>query len=130
MNDKTLKEGVGFLDRAQLVKLRLRAVRSGVWFRALSRIDRVLVDLTIKVAVSVRSAFLARSILSVTRKLEVFLQSRVEHFVRGFGASLAHRLSLFAQSWGNSAARGWAEDQGFARYLGVMKLNGHSLGVV
>jgi hypothetical protein len=37
----------GFLEKAQLLKLKLKAMRSGVWFRALSRIDRVLVDLTI-----------------------------------------------------------------------------------
>ena len=36
-----------FLDRSQLVKLKLRAMRAGVWFRGLPRLDRVLVDLTI-----------------------------------------------------------------------------------
>ena len=49
----------GFFDRAQLVKLMLRALRAGVWFRALRRIDRVLIELTIRVADSVRSVTLA-----------------------------------------------------------------------
>jgi hypothetical protein len=30
-----------FLNKKQLVKLRLRALRAGVWFRALPRIDKL-----------------------------------------------------------------------------------------
>jgi hypothetical protein len=60
----------GFLDKSQLQKLRLRAMRAGVWFRSLPRIDRVLVDLTIKVAGRVRRITLAENILAVVRKLE------------------------------------------------------------
>jgi hypothetical protein len=48
-----------FLGRAQLMKLRLKAIRSGMWFRSLSRIDRVLVDLTIKVAGAVGVIYFA-----------------------------------------------------------------------
>ena len=44
------------LYKQQLVRLRLKAILAGVWFRALPRIDRVLVDLTVKVASSIRSS--------------------------------------------------------------------------
>jgi hypothetical protein len=37
----------GFLEKSQLQKLRLRAMRAGVWFWSLPKIDRVVVDLTI-----------------------------------------------------------------------------------
>jgi hypothetical protein len=114
-----------FIDRTQLIKLKLKAMRSGVWFRALRRIDRVLVDLTIKVARCVRSSILANSILSITRKLEALLESRFVRAIRDIGFSLACKLSLLAQKWGNKAAKEWANDFGFARYLAVMKLNGH-----
>ena len=86
-----------FIDRTQLIKLKMKAMRSGVWFRALRRIDRVLVDLTIKVARCVRSSVLANSILSITRKLEGLLESRFVRAMREIGFSLAHKLSLFAQ---------------------------------
>ena len=65
----------GFLDRTQLLKIKLRAMRAGVWYRALRRIDRVLVDLTLKVAGNVRSPSLAKSILSITERLEEFLRA-------------------------------------------------------
>ena len=114
-----------FIDKTQLIKLKMKAMRAGVWFRALRRIDRVLIDLTIKVTRCIRSSILANSILSITRKLEGLLESRFVRAMREIGFSLAHKLSLFAQKWGNKAAKEWANDFGFVRYLAVMKLNGH-----
>jgi hypothetical protein len=118
-----------FIDRASLVCIRRKAMRAGVWFRALRRIDRVLVDLTIQVADGVRSQRLARSILEVTRKLEGALESRFSRAIREIGFAIVQRLSLFAQRWGYGAAVAWASDKGFARYWAVMKLNGHPCSV-
>ena len=112
-----------FLDKTQLVKLKLRAMRSGVWFRALPRIDRVLVDLTIKVTSNVRSVTLAKCILSITRKLEGLLESKLVRAIREIGFSIACKLSLFAQKWGNILAKSWVSDMRFARFLAVMNLN-------
>jgi hypothetical protein len=113
-----------FIGKGQLLKLKLKAIRAGVWFRALPRIDRVLVDLTIKVAQSIRSPFLASSILSVARKLEGLLESKFARAIREVGFPLACKLSILARGWGNRNAWAWAGDETFARYLAVMKLNG------
>ena len=112
-----------FLDKATLMKLKLKAMRAGVWFRALPRIDRVLVDLTIKVADTIRSPHLARSILSIVGKLEILMESRLQRAVREIGLPLAQKLSQFAQKWGNKTAKAWETDEGFARYWAAMKLN-------
>jgi hypothetical protein len=117
-----------FLDKATLVKLKLKAMRAGVWYRALPRIDRVLVDLTLKVAETIRSPHLARSILSVAGKLESLLESKLQRAVREIGLPIAHKLSLFAQKWGNKAAEKWTFDDGFARYWATIKLNDHFSG--
>ena len=113
----------GFLEKAQLMKLKLKAMRSGVWFKALPRIDRALVDLTIKVAGAVRSFTLAQNILAVVRKLEIAMESRFVRAVKEIGFPIARRLSLIAQEWGNAAAKNWESDKGFARYLAAMSLN-------
>jgi len=113
----------GFLERAQLLKLKLKAMRSGVWFRGLPRIDRVLFDLTIKVAGTVRSFTLAENLLAVIRKLESIMESRFLHAVREIGFPVARRLASIAQKWGNSTAKDWGSDGGFARYLTTMSLN-------
>jgi hypothetical protein len=120
----TSRGSFSFCDRARLVKIRLRAIRAGVWYRALPRIDRVLVDLTISVAKGVRSVSLASCVLSVTRKLEGLLESRVVRAVREVGFPLARKLSAVARGWGNVGAWAWASDGCFARYLAVMRLNG------
>ncbi len=117
----------GFLGKAQLLKLRLKAMRAGVWFRALPRIDRVLVDLTIRVAGNVRSFILAENLLSVVRKLEGVMESRFLRAVREVGFPVARRLGSIAQKWGNHAAKDWESDKGFARFWAAMSLNEHKL---
>jgi hypothetical protein len=123
MSQTALKKGFSFLNKTQLIKLRLKAVRAGVWFKALPRIDRALVDLTIKVASSVRSTTLARNILAVTRKLEGLLESSLLRAFRGVAHQLAYKLSLAAQKWGNTAAKNWASDMSFIKFLAVMHIN-------
>lgn len=117
------KNTSNFINKNQLIKLRLKAKRAGVWFRALPRIDRVLVDLTIRVANSVRSATLARNILAVTKKLEGLLESSLLRAFRGIALQLAQKLSSIAQKWGNTSANRWASDVSFVNFLAVMHIN-------
>jgi hypothetical protein len=109
--------------RNQLTKLKLKAIRAGVWFKALPRIDRVLVDLTILVAENIRSAHLAKSIFAVVGKLEGLLESKFVRLVRTVGQTLAENASLIAQRWGNVAAKGWSSDRSFALYFAVIQVN-------
>jgi hypothetical protein len=111
------------LNRTQLVKLRQKAIRSGVWFRALPRIDRVLVDLTIKVTENIRSTQLAKSIFAVVDKLEGLIESSVLKSLRLIGRSLAEKISSLAQKLGNFAAKTWASDSSFAFFLAIMHTN-------
>ncbi len=99
-------------------------MRSGVWYRALNRIDRVLVDLTIKVTkTSIRSTSLLTQLLTVTTKIEALLENKLSKTTRQFGFPLACKLSQIAQNWGNKEAHSWSSDLDFARFLAVHKLN-------
>jgi hypothetical protein len=115
----------GFLKKAELLKMKMKAMRAGVWFKALPRIDRVLVDLTIRVAGTVRSFTLAEKILTVARKLECLLENKLQRAAREVGLPIARKLSLFAQEWGNVEAKSWVSDGCFARYWAAMSLNEH-----
>jgi hypothetical protein len=86
-----------FLGKTQLMKLRLKAIRTGVWFKVLPRIDRVLVDLTIKVASNICSFTLASNILSVIRKLENIMESKFLRTIREVGFPFAKKISLIAR---------------------------------
>ena len=111
------------LMRADIVRVRARAVRRGVWFRALTRTERACVDLAIMVVERVRSRLLEKVLFSVLRKLEETIESQVGCLMREVGGNLAKKLSKIAQAWGNESAVTWAEDSGFKRYLTVTYMN-------
>ena len=117
------KKTFSCINKNQLIKLRSKAKRAGVWFRALPRIDRVLVDLTIRVASSIRSVTLAKNILAVTKKLEGLLESSLLRTFRGIALKLAQKLSAVAQNWGNTSAKRWVSDISFVKFLAVMHIN-------
>jgi len=114
-----------FPDRKQLVNLKTKAMRSGAWFKVLQRIDRVLLDLTIRVVGNIRSATLAKSILALTRKLEDAMKGSFSSRLREIGLPLAQKISLTAQKLGNIYASGWVFDSSFAVFLAVMHMNRH-----
>ena len=120
---KLMQESSNFPNRIQLTKLKTKAMRAGVWFRVLPRIDRVLIDLTIKVAETIRSAALAKSIFAVLGKLDCLLESSVLKSFRLIGSSIAKKISAIAQEWGNFSAKKWAADSSFVFFLAVMHSN-------
>jgi hypothetical protein len=122
------KSTSNFIEKTQLVKLKMKAMRAGAWFRNLRRIDRVLIDLTIMVAHnSIRSPALAEGILAVITKLEVLLESNLSKITREVGFPLARKVSSIAEQWGNSSASIWRSDRSFAAFLAVLSINENNL---
>lgn len=116
-NPKTALDGV--LTVGRLVEARRAALRRGVWFRALNRVERGVLDLTVRCVDSIRSAKLAKVLTAILDKLKLASESMAERMVRIVGVPLAQKMSRIAVSWGNRSASGWAEDCGFARYLAL-----------
>ena len=111
------------LTRGEIVKIKIKAVRRGVWFRALTRAERACLDLAVMVVERVRSRLLGKVLFSVLKKLEETMESQVGCLMREVGGNLAKKLSKIAQAWGNESAVNWAEDSGFKRYLTVTYMN-------
>ena len=99
------------------------ALRRGIWFRALSRVERGVLDLTTRYVDCIRSAQLAKVVTAILEKLRIASEGVVDRLVRTVGFSLAKKVSIVAQSWGNHLAIAWAKDSDFARYLAVTHLN-------
>lgn len=117
------------LTREALAKLRLKALRYGVWFRKLSRDERTLLELVIRVTDKVRSFLLAKLLSRILNKLleamggiQVVI-GQVAYKMKTDGLPLALRLSQIGQSWGNRSAARWPTDLGFVRYLTIMCMN-------
>jgi hypothetical protein len=114
---------LGFLDKSKLLRLKLRAMRAGVWFRALPQIDRALLEVTLKVKADIRNLTLVKSISAVASKLEGLIGGKLLRAVGEIGFPLAHKFGALAKKWGNVAAASWGCDEHFARFLAVMNLN-------
>ena len=111
------------LQRDELTRLRAKALRRGIWFKALTRIERALIDLTIRVVERVQSVLLAKLLASVVRKLLAAMEGEVTRLTRTMGRSLAQKLGEIARNWGNESASRWSNDEGFVRYLTITYLN-------
>ena len=110
------------LTREALAKLRLKARRSGAWFRCLKQSERQLLDLTISVVERVRSFMLAKVVSGLVGRLCVALESRIVRLVRTEGKAMATRLSEVAVGLGYHAAKSWVKDRGFMQYLTINSL--------
>jgi len=111
------------LTREGLVKIRAKAIRRGIWFKALSGAERAYMGLAIRVVERVRSLLLAKVLISILKKLFSVMEGRVARIMREVGCPLARKLSRIAQKWGNKPAVQWAEDPCFIQYLAVTHNN-------
>jgi hypothetical protein len=120
---KRMKYPFFSFSRRELVKLKLWMKKQGYWFKTLSRIDRVLIDLAIEVTDGVRSSRLADALQSIAKKIEDKLENRVSFATDRIGIPLARRLGMLAQKWGNNLALEWTTDPLFARFLAILHIN-------
>jgi hypothetical protein len=109
--------------KQELHRIRSKALRAKVWFKALSKIERAIVDLTIKCVEKVRSNVLAEIISTIVTKI---LESLDEDFIAAaerVGYEIAGMLCTIGERWGNKTCSIWKRDKCFARSLGVNALN-------
>jgi len=111
------------LRRSKLVEIKRRALRRGVWFKVLSHMERVQIDLTIRVVDKVRSSFLAKVLHPLLRKLLDAMESNVWRLVKTVGADLAHKISEAGKKLGCKRVEEWVKDLNFIRFLTVMHMN-------
>ena len=106
------------MTREVLARLRTRALRQQVWFRALDHLERGLVDLTIRWVDQVKSGRLRRVLMEILAKLVRALDiGMVKDLERG--KTWAARSSDLAVRWGNMQAYRWRFEEAFQRFLGL-----------
>ena len=120
---KATRETPIHFSREEIIKVKNIALRKGVWYKALNRIERACIDLVIKVVEKVRSFSLKKVLFSILNKLKVALESPVQRLMREIGAALVFKLSKIALEWGNKSALVWAKDVCFMRFLTITRIN-------
>ena len=103
--------------------LRKKAQRRGVWFKALSRIDRSMISLTILCVERVQSAVLAKALTAIIIKLNLAMESKIKQLVRVMGSFLARKVVEAAMKIGLKQASSWAFDKCFMKYLVITYMN-------
>ena len=106
-----------------LASLRRDALRRRVWFRILSRVERGVVDLTLRYVDQIRSLRLSLAISRVACKILGAFKSKFLNRVEAFGCDLAEKISKIAVAWGYVEASSWRRDSAFIRFLGVNVVN-------
>jgi len=101
-----------------LAGLKTRALRKRVWYRVLDRIERGLLDLTIRWVDNVRSRRLTEMLLRILAKLARAMEQGMAR-VLVVGRELALQASVFGVRWGNDQAYAWRFDESFWRGLGL-----------
>jgi len=115
------------LSGKELARIRAMAIRRGDWYRTLSKTERALFDLTIRVVRKIRSFVLSRIFASIIEKLQIRTECNIVVLIHKMGQPLAEKISGIAHRWGNAFADSWSEDSNFARFLAIMRINDPSL---
>lgn len=105
------------------MKARARALRQRIWFKTLSRVERGILDLTIRCVERVRSRVLTRTVTDIVAKILKTLKPSFLETTMRVGREIADELSGIALKWGNMTASRWKHDLGFIRFLGVTAVN-------
>src|SRR6266581_968309 len=105
------------ITREVLIGIKTRGLRRRVWYWALDRMERGLVDLTIRWVDKVRSGRMTETLMRILAKLAQALETGMGR-VLGRGRVLALRASELAVEWGNGAAFYWRFEREFANALG------------
>ena len=104
------------ITRGVLVSVRRVALRAGVYFRAIGRLERALFECAIRVVKVVWSDVLAKLLMRIIVRLLQAARSMPLTLAEYIGASMAYRASRIAQRWGYEEARDWKNDLGFIRW--------------
>ncbi len=116
------KEGV-MLTRGFLLKIRRRAIRRRVYYRALDRLERGILELSARLLDSAQSVVLLQQLFEIVMKLEEALKGRFQLHMESFGVKRVAEVIMQALRFGYKGAIGWLRDPGFMEYLAVMDLN-------
>ena len=106
------------ITREVLIGIKTRGLRRRIWYWALDRMERGLVDLTIRWVDKVRSGPMTETLMRILEKLAEALETGMGK-VLGKGRVLAARASELAVKWGNVSAYSWRYEQGFCRAIGL-----------
>jgi hypothetical protein len=114
------------LNISNLIDVRKKALRQGLWFQAIDSMQRGIVNLTIRYVSAIRSNMLGLTLQNIFLTLAKALERGFLHKFYCTGRELAENMSNAAHSWGNQDALNWKFDATYIICLGMNKMSGWS----
>ncbi|MCW4010556.1 MAG: hypothetical protein NWF05_08050, partial [Candidatus Bathyarchaeota archaeon] len=96
LGQKTKSEFSNALSVEKIFKAKKSALRHGIWFSALNRVERGVVDLTVRYVDSIKSTKLATVLTAIMQKLTVAAESIVDKMAKSVGFVQARKISEIA----------------------------------
>lgn len=103
--------------------IKSRALRTRVWFKILSKVERAIIDLTIKCTDKVRSNVLAETISTIISKILLPFEEGFMTKAERIGNKIAQQLCALGERWGNKSCHAWKHDKHFIKFLGITSIN-------
>jgi hypothetical protein len=110
-------------DKGFLSDVRRRALRKGIWFRALDTLERGILLLSAQVVNSVRSSLLTFQLVKILAKLKNASKSGFLNHLERFGLERVRAVQVQAEAFGSERVKGLVGDFGFVRYLMFLDYN-------
>ena len=107
------------ITREVLIGIKTRGLRRRLWYCTLSRMERGLVDLTIRWVDNVRNRTMTKVLLQILEKLLLAVDHGIAR-VLAVGRSIAMRASKLAVRWGYNQAHAWRFNESLWRGLGEL----------
>ncbi len=109
--------------REILVEVRRRALRRGVWYRALDGVERGILSLASQILDTVRSSMLSIQLVKIIAKIRDVCKSGFIKHLERFGMARVRVIQAQAFSFGYEGAKTLSSDFDFVRYLIFLDFN-------
>ena len=103
--------------------VRRKALRRGVWHSALDKLDRGILNLTIKLVEDVKSSTLGVAVTRILARLVEACKSPLVRYFEEHGYDKLRNIVEIAVSFGSRVASEWLTDHDFAWYISVNNYN-------
>ncbi|GEM_PF-3457425 len=126
LNANNIESNAPTISKNDILDLKRKSLRKGVWFRGLSKMERGIIDLTVRCVERIRSPTLIRVLQRVLNKLSDAVKHPFAWRIEQIGRPLADRAIQVALSWGVEEAVSWKEDVSYVRCLGLNYLSSYA----
>ena len=108
-----------------LSKIRKKALRKGVWYKALDSLERGILSLSSRVINRVESSLLGIELVKILSKLRFFFKSDFTKCIENYGYKRVKELVMISINWLPNYANRWINDLNYAKYITLIHINNY-----